>query len=263
MISGDSFSRVSVKNPQEGGHSQATRSKSAHASLDESPQSGPYSNIIARYGVPATIIADNAKNLSNKIINELCEQFKVQHRNSTQYHPQMNGAVEAANKNIKKIIEKMMVTYKDWHEMFLFALLAYRTSIRTSTGATPYSLVYVMEAVLPIEMEIPFIGVLAESELEETKWPKQRYEQLNLIDERRLTALCRGQCYQQKLAQAFNTRALHPFHLSTFSIISIYALSIQSFSSEDIFERKRIIFPLGRKPSRGGLGKSWGMRGAA
>ncbi|PKI42780.1 hypothetical protein CRG98_036826 [Punica granatum] len=74
----------------------------------------------------------------------------------------MNGAVEVANKNIKKIIEKMTVTYKDWHEMLHFALLAYRTSIRTSTGATPYSLVYGMEAVLPIEVEIPSMRVIAE-----------------------------------------------------------------------------------------------------
>ncbi|PKI72163.1 hypothetical protein CRG98_007432 [Punica granatum] len=111
-----------------------------------------------------------------KIIDELCERFKVHHRNSTPYRPQINGAVEAANKNIKKIIEKMTVTYKDWHEMLPFALLAYRTSIRSSTGATPYSLVYGMEAVLPIEVEIPSIRVLAETEFEEAEWAKQRCE---------------------------------------------------------------------------------------
>ncbi|OWM77775.1 hypothetical protein CDL15_Pgr012477 [Punica granatum] len=43
MISGDSFSRVSVTHPREGGHSQAARSKSAHAGPDESLHSGPYS----------------------------------------------------------------------------------------------------------------------------------------------------------------------------------------------------------------------------
>ncbi|PKI66979.1 hypothetical protein CRG98_012644 [Punica granatum] len=110
-------------------------------------------NIIARYGIPATLITDNTKNLNNKLINELCAQFKIQHRNSSLYRPQMNGAVEAANKNIKKIIEKMTVNYKDWHEMLPFALLAYQISIRSSTGATPYSLVYGMEVVLPIEVE--------------------------------------------------------------------------------------------------------------
>ncbi|PKI51774.1 hypothetical protein CRG98_027822 [Punica granatum] len=112
----------------------------------------------------------------------------------------MNGAVEAANKNIKKIIEKMTVTYKNWHEMLPFALLAYQTSIRISTGTTPYSLVYGMEAVLLIEVEIPSMRVLVESELEEAEWAKQRYEQLNLIDEKWLTALCHGQCYQQRMA---------------------------------------------------------------
>ncbi|PKI15938.1 hypothetical protein CRG98_049515, partial [Punica granatum] len=103
----------------------------------------------------------------------------------------------------------MTVNYKDWHEMLPFALLAYRTSIRTSTGATPYSLVYGTEAVLPIEMEIPSLRILAEAKLEEAKWIKQRYEQLNLIDEKRLATLCHGQCYQQRMARAFNAKVHH------------------------------------------------------
>ena len=66
----------------------------------------------------------------------------------------MNGAVEAANKNVKKIMAKMMNTNKDWHEKLPFALHAYRTVVRTSTKATPFSLVYGMEAIFPIELEI-------------------------------------------------------------------------------------------------------------
>ncbi|KAI5412732.1 hypothetical protein KIW84_057389 [Lathyrus oleraceus] len=46
----------------------------------------------------------------------------------------------------------MTVTYKDWHEMLPFALHGYGTSVRTSTGATPFSLVYGMEVVLPVEL---------------------------------------------------------------------------------------------------------------
>ncbi|PKI56500.1 hypothetical protein CRG98_023138 [Punica granatum] len=163
-------------------------------------------DIIARCGVLANLITDNAKNLNNKLIDELYAQFKIQHRNSSPHCPQMNGAVEAANKNIKKIIEKMLVNYKDWPEMLPFAFLAYRTSIRSSTGATLYSLVYGMKAVLPVEVEIPSMRVLAESKLKEAEWAKQRYEQLNLIDEKRLTALCHGQCYQQRMPRAFNKK---------------------------------------------------------
>ena len=75
----------------------------------------------------------------------------------------MNRAVEIANKNIKKIIEKMAETYKDWHEKLPFALHAYYTVVRTSIGATPFSLVYGMEAILPIEIEIQSLRVLMEA----------------------------------------------------------------------------------------------------
>ena len=98
-------------------------------------------NLICRYGIPDMIITDNGTNLNNTMITALCDQFKIQHHNSSPYRPKMNGVVEAANKNIKKIIQKMIVTYKDWHEMLLFALHGYHTTAHTSTRATPFSLV--------------------------------------------------------------------------------------------------------------------------
>jgi len=102
-------------------------------------------HIICRYGVPKRIITDTGTNLNNIMVKELCDDFKIEHHNSLPYRPQMNGAVKAANKDIKKIVQKMVVTYKDWHEMLPFALHGYRTSVRTSIGATPYSFVYNME----------------------------------------------------------------------------------------------------------------------
>ena len=97
----------------------------------------------------------------------------------------MNGAVEAANKNVKKIIAKVTETCKDWHEKLPFALHVYRTEVQTSIRATPYSLVYRMEAILPIKVEILSLRVLREVELEKAEWVQARYEQLNLIEKKR------------------------------------------------------------------------------
>nr|XP_009785293.1 PREDICTED: uncharacterized protein LOC104233580 [Nicotiana sylvestris] len=83
------------------------------------------------------------------LMREICEQFKITHRNSTPYRPKDNGAVEAANKNIKKILRNMIQSSKQWHEKLPFALLGYHTTMRTSVGATPYLLVYGTEAVQP------------------------------------------------------------------------------------------------------------------
>ena len=82
------------------------------------------------------------------------EEYSIEHHKFSPYQPQANGAIEATNKNVKKILAKMVVTYIDGAEKLSFALWGYRTSIRASTRATPYSLVYGSEAVLPIEVEI-------------------------------------------------------------------------------------------------------------
>ena len=118
----------------------------------------------------------------------------------------MNGAVEAANKNIKKIIQKMTVSYKDWHEMLPFALHSYRTSVCTSTGATPFSLVYGMEVVLLFEVEVPSLRILAESRLKESEWAQARFDQLKLIEGKRLAAMSHGRLYQKRVKTLLTRR---------------------------------------------------------
>ncbi|XP_058185744.1 uncharacterized protein LOC131302969 [Rhododendron vialii] len=125
---------------------------------------------------------------------------------STTYRPQTNGVVEAANKNVEMIIKKIAEFAKDWHEQLPLALWGYRTSIRTSTGATPFSLVYGMEAVLPIKLEVPSLRIMAESGLEEFEWLSGRFVELMLFDERMLRALYHIQGYQRRIARAFNKK---------------------------------------------------------
>ena len=53
-----------------------------------------------------------------------------------------------------------------------------------------------MEAVLPIEVQIPSLRVLMDVKLQEAEWVRTRYEELSLIEEKRLAAICHGQLYQ-------------------------------------------------------------------
>ena len=110
------------------------------------------------------------------MITELYTQFKVKYHNSSLYRPKMNGVMEADSKNIKRIIQKMVVTYKDWHKMLPFSLHGYHTSAWTSTGATPFSLVYGMEAVLLVDVQIPSLRIMKEEDLEKDKWIQTRLD---------------------------------------------------------------------------------------
>nr|XP_004247255.1 uncharacterized protein LOC101260174 [Solanum lycopersicum] len=64
-------------------------------------------NLICRFGVPESIITVNGANIHSHLMKEICEQFKIIHQRSTAYRPQMNVVLEAAYKNIKKVLRKM------------------------------------------------------------------------------------------------------------------------------------------------------------
>nr|XP_033517704.1 uncharacterized protein LOC117281954 [Nicotiana tomentosiformis] len=102
----------------------------------------------------------------------------------------MNGAVEAANKNIKRILLKIVDNHRQWHEKLSFALLVYRTTMRTSSGATPYMLVFGTEAVIHAEVEIPSLRFIQEAKLDDAEWIRIRQEQLILIDKKRMDDVC-------------------------------------------------------------------------
>ena len=73
-------------------------------------------NIIARYKVPHAIISDNGTNFIAKRIEEYLHSYKIKHHRSSPYWPQINGTVESANKNLVKILKKIVETHKDWHD---------------------------------------------------------------------------------------------------------------------------------------------------
>ena len=62
-------------------------------------------NIICRYRVLHEIISNNGLHFKGEI-EKLLRQFNIQHHKSSPYHPQTNGVVEVANKNIGRILKK-------------------------------------------------------------------------------------------------------------------------------------------------------------
>ncbi|GJV60894.1 reverse transcriptase domain-containing protein [Tanacetum coccineum] len=80
--------------------------------------------------------------------------YRVNHRFSTSYHPQTSGQVENMNMAVKRILEKIV---KDnpaiWSRKVDDALWAFRTAFKTSTGTTPYKLVYDKNCHMPFKIE--------------------------------------------------------------------------------------------------------------
>ena len=90
--------------------------------------------------------------------------------------------------------------------MLPFTLHGYRTSVRTSTGATLFSLVYGMEVVLPFEVEVPSLRILAESGLKESERAQAHFDLLNLIEGKHLAAMSHKRLYQKRVKNTFDKK---------------------------------------------------------
>ncbi|KAH9327956.1 hypothetical protein KI387_000064, partial [Taxus chinensis] len=86
---------------------------------------------------------------------------------------------------------------------------AYRTSIRTPTGATPFSLIYGSEVVLPLEVQIPSLRVSLREFVSDEDYHQNCLAQLEFLDEWHLNALEHHQVYLEHVKCAYNKHLQH------------------------------------------------------
>jgi hypothetical protein len=83
-------------------------------------------------------------------------KFTIVHHKSTTYYPQGNGQVESINKNLGKILAKLInVNHTDWDAMLFTTLWVYQTTYKVITQFTPFELIYGTQPIMPTEFMVP------------------------------------------------------------------------------------------------------------
>ncbi|XP_061351015.1 uncharacterized protein LOC133296083 [Gastrolobium bilobum] len=115
-----------------------------------------YRQIISRFGIPHTIITDNGTQFMDRKFNQILQDPHVKHRYTSVEHPQTNGLAKAANRVLKHGLERRLEAAKgEWPEQLDFVLWGYRTTKHSTTGETPFRMVYGSEAMIPVEIGEP------------------------------------------------------------------------------------------------------------
>lgn len=101
------------------------------------------------------------------MIEGLLIQHKIKHRTSTPYHPQDNGQVEVTNRELEGILTKVVSSSRKYSaDRLVEATWAYNTTWKTTTGFTPYELVYGKKAMLSIDFKYNTLRMVAQLDLD-------------------------------------------------------------------------------------------------
>ena len=121
-----------------------------------------------RHGCPIELISDQGNHFLNSVVKELTQHYAVVHKKSTPYYPQANGLAESTNKTLQNILKKIVNENRtDWDTKLYSALWAYRTSYKTSIQSTPFRLAFGLEAVMPVEFQVPSLRIQIRERLPE------------------------------------------------------------------------------------------------
>ncbi|XP_015941249.1 uncharacterized protein LOC107466757 [Arachis duranensis] len=111
-------------------------------------------NIVFRYGSPRAIVSDQGSHFCNRKVEALLKCYGVLHKVTTAYHLQTNRQAEVSNREIKRILEKVVNPQrKDWSIRLGDALRAYRTAYKTPLGMSPFRIVYGKACHPPVEID--------------------------------------------------------------------------------------------------------------
>ncbi|XP_034225475.1 uncharacterized protein LOC117635208 [Prunus dulcis] len=163
-----------------------------------------WQSIVCRFGIPNSIVTDNGRQFDNAKFKQFCSNLKIRLCFASPAHPQSNGQVEAVNKIIKKTLKTKLDKAKGcWPELLPEVLWSYRTTFRTSTGETPFSLSFGTEAVAPVEIGQPTYRT---STYDAKANDEQLALNLDFIDELRDQSSMRNVAYKQRIAKYYDSR---------------------------------------------------------
>ena len=181
-------------------------------------------------------MSDNGKQFDNPKFGDFCAELGIKNYYSSPAHPQSNGQAKVTIRTLKATLKTKLEDLKGkWTEYLPEVLWAYRTTCKTTTRKTPFTLAFGTEAVAPVEIGLnsPRIELANVDQNEEAL-------RLNLdhLDEKRGQVLQRTENYQRRTEK-------------------YYKQNVKPRSYKPGYLVLKNLMPLRKNPAHGKLGPNW------
>ncbi|XP_066026236.1 uncharacterized protein [Pocillopora verrucosa] len=90
-----------------------------------------------------------------RTFSETCQLLSINKTLSSAYHPKGNGQVENLHKNLRSMLKaRVEDNPATWDEHLDFCLMAYRSSVHSSTGHNPFELMFGRKMTTPLDVMV-------------------------------------------------------------------------------------------------------------
>ncbi len=108
-------------------------------------------NVLARFGAPGQVVSDNGTEFAGDFAQLLSDSM-IDHSHVSSDHPQANGQAEKAVHVVKRALTKLSAAKhntSNWDADVAWLTLGYCCSTQSSTGISPYEMLYAREPIIP------------------------------------------------------------------------------------------------------------------
>ncbi|BHF71059.1 hypothetical protein SprV_0401411300 [Sparganum proliferum] len=112
---------------------------------------------VCRWGAPDQIHSDRGTSFENAVLHSLCKYLRINKTRTTAYHPQGNGQVERTNRTLIGLLKAFVDRQAPftWDDALPACMLAYRSTIHSSTQQSPFALTCGREMRIPEDLQVP------------------------------------------------------------------------------------------------------------
>ena len=127
--------------------------------------------IVLTFGAPAEVLTDQGSNFLSDLFKSTCRLLKIKKIQTTAFHPESNGSLERSHRVLAEYLRHYVrEDQTNWDEWVPYAVYVYNTTVHTTTGYTPFELVYGFQSEVPSALrEIPKVQYNYEDFLTELK----------------------------------------------------------------------------------------------
>jgi len=113
-------------------------------------------HFIYPYGIPRRLHSDQGANFESRTIRKMCDMYGILKSRTTPYHPEGDGQTERMNRTLLNMLRTLNDSGKqDWKAHVNRLLHAYNTTPHSSTGYSPYYLLFGRKPTLPVDALLP------------------------------------------------------------------------------------------------------------